>query len=66
MSIAQPFSPALFTQGPLEGAELLMSFLRGDVPEGELYFGIELEAYVPMGRVTKGAMKKFPASVKSV
>ena len=36
MLIAQPCSPALFTQGPLEGAELLMSFLRGEVPEGDL------------------------------
>ena len=34
--LAQPFSPTLFTQGPLESAELLLEVLRGKVPKDEL------------------------------
>ena len=34
--LAQPFSPTLFTQGPLESAELLLEVLRGNVPKDEL------------------------------
>lgn len=34
--IAQPFSPTLFTQGPLESAELLLEVLRGNVPKDDL------------------------------
>jgi hypothetical protein len=36
IAIAQPSSPVLFRQGPLESAELLLDVLRGNVPREDL------------------------------
>ena len=34
--VAQPFSPALFRQGPFEAAELFLKTLRGEIPKEKL------------------------------
>ena len=36
MLVAQPFSPALFRQGPFEAAELFLNVLRGRIPKEKL------------------------------